>query len=47
MALMLFDRARVTPAEFETRSGWDIQPEGLCRGDVCIPRHRNSVTLRL
>jgi len=34
---MLFDAPSVTVADFEARSGWHVEPEGLCRDDVCIP----------
>jgi hypothetical protein len=34
---MLFDTPVVSPEEFEDRSGWHLQPEGLCRDDVCVP----------
>ena len=26
----------VTPADFATRTGWHPQPQGLCRGDICV-----------
>ena len=28
---------RVTTAEFAERTGWTPKPEGLCRGEVCVP----------
>jgi hypothetical protein len=28
---------RVSPAELEGALGWTAKPEGLCRGEVCIP----------
>jgi peroxiredoxin len=27
----------VTADDFETISGWDLRPEGLCNGDACVP----------
>ena len=27
----------VTAAEFAVATGWDPKPEGLCRGEICVP----------
>src|SRR5436853_5857015 len=31
------DAILVAPADVERAIGWDLRPEGLCRGDVCVP----------
>ena len=34
---MILDRLQVPLAEFETRTGWEIKPQGACKGDLCVP----------
>jgi hypothetical protein len=34
---MLITSNRVTVAGFEAGTGWELKPEGACRGDVCVP----------
>ena len=39
---MIFTSTRVTVAEFERVAGWRLKPEGLCRGERCVPFRSND-----
>ncbi len=34
---MITESLIVSRAEFEAGTGWELKPEGACKGDVCIP----------
>ncbi|MEO6125183.1 MAG: hypothetical protein ABIR32_15875 [Ilumatobacteraceae bacterium] len=34
---MILDRLDVGAAAFRDGTGWEIKPEGACKGDVCVP----------
>jgi hypothetical protein len=34
---VLLDRLTTTPEAFARATGWDIKPEGACKGEVCVP----------
>jgi len=40
---MLLDSQRVPVSDFEARTGWSVQPQGLCQGDVCLPLPNEAV----
>jgi hypothetical protein len=34
---MILTSLRTTAREFAEATGWEPKPEGLCRGEVCVP----------
>jgi hypothetical protein len=34
---MLLDRLDVSAKEFARLTGWEIKPEGACKGETCVP----------
>lgn len=34
---MIVDRLDIGAAEFQQATGWEIKPEGACKGEVCVP----------
>ena len=38
------DGVRIAPESLESALGWTLKPEGLCRGEVCVPL-RNPAAL--
>lgn len=42
---MLLDRLDLSSDEFTQLFGWEIKPEGACKGDVCVPLGRPDFDL--
>lgn len=41
---MILEELTVDPARLEERTGWVMKPEGLCKGDRCVPLPAQAVT---
>jgi hypothetical protein len=39
---VLLDTLDIDASAFAAGTGWDIEPEGACRGDVCVPLDRSA-----
>jgi hypothetical protein len=34
---MIVDTLDITAAQFAAGTGWEIKPQGACKGEVCVP----------
>ena len=34
---MILDRTDIAADEFAAATGWEIKPQGACKGEVCVP----------
>jgi AhpC/TSA family len=34
---MILKSLEIDQSAFEARTGWEIKPEGACKGDACVP----------
>ena len=34
---MIVDSLEISAEDFAAGTGWDIKPEGACKGEVCVP----------
>jgi hypothetical protein len=34
---VILDSPAVDPAELHRRTGWEVKPQGACKGDACVP----------
>ena len=40
---MITTQEHIPIGEFERETGWELKPEGACRGDLCVPLSENAV----
>ena len=46
LSQLLLERLEVEPEELQRRTGWEIRPEGACKGDLCVPLPDAAATPR-
>ena len=46
MTGVIVDHLDVAADEFERGTGWQLKPEGACKGDVCVPLGGGAFDLR-
>jgi hypothetical protein len=37
LSAVIIDRLDVSAEEFQAATGWEVKPEGACKGEVCVP----------
>jgi hypothetical protein len=42
---MLLDRLDLSAKEFQRITGWEIKPEGACKGETCVPLGNQPFTV--
>ena len=40
--MVIVNRLDIDAGSFEAATGWQIKPEGACKGDVCVPLDRSA-----
>lgn len=41
---MLLETLTPSVSDFSSQTGWELKPEGACRGDVCVPLPKGAVS---
>jgi len=41
---MILEEMLVDADAFSARTGWEIKPEGACKGEVCVPLDRSGAS---